>query len=207
MKNVFQSGGKFFVTAFSLMLASAFLTGCPKKVAPLGKGSRGLSEQSGPSSGKIGKPDERLERGNLPLTEEEIPSIVRLEEEKLEPPIPEVPQEKSDDLSSITDILFDFGQWTIRSMDVALLEQNAGWLAAHPDAKIELEGHADPRGTNEYNLILGEKRANAVQEYLVQLGLDQTRFLVISYGEERPFCNEEDEACYQENRRVHFRVE
>ena len=70
--------------------------------------------------------------------------------------------------------------------------------------KIMVEGHADSRGTNEYNLALGERRADAVRDYLVSLGLPNDRMTIVSKGEEQPFCTEETEACWQQNRRGHF---
>ncbi len=209
MRTVSQRSCPVLVSLVFLMLTTLFLTGCPKKVSPLGKGSKTPLGQSG-SLSKGGGPGEGLERGNkASLQEEEIPSLV-----KLEKPLDLSPSEGSEgppkvifDPSSLADIFFDFGRWDIRSTEIALFEKNVAWMAAHPDVKLELEGHADPRGTNEYNLILGERRAHAVQEYLVQLGMDRSRFLVVSYGEENPFCNIETESCYQENRRVHFRAE
>lgn len=209
MKRVLQNGYNVFVTLFFLIVAVALLTGCPKKIAPVGKGSKTTPVQKGSVLGGAEKRDGSLEGGSpVPLKEEEIPALVKLEG-PLESPALEalVPEERALALSALADIFFDFGQWTIRPAETSLFEKNIAWMNTHMDTKIEIEGHADSRGTNEYNLILGEKRAHAVQEYLVQLGIDQSRLLVVSYGEERPFCNREDEACYQENRRVHFRAE
>jgi len=76
----------------------------------------------------------------------------------------------------------------------------------NPDAKILVEGHTDERGTNEYNLALGDRRANAVKDYLVSLGVSSSRIETISYGEEKPLCMGSDEECWQKNRRAHFVV-
>ena len=79
-----------------------------------------------------------------------------------------------------------------------------GWLKANASARIEIEGHADERGTNEYNLALGAKRAQATKDYLVTLGISKERLSTISYGEELPVCKEHGEECWQKNRRAHF---
>ena len=106
----------------------------------------------------------------------------------------------------LQDLFFEYDQSTIRSEEIAVLQENAAWMLANPGKKIVVEGHADQRGTNEYNLVLGEKRAKAVQQYLIQLGVDSSRMSVNSFGEERPFCKTEDDTCLQENRRAHFRI-
>jgi peptidoglycan-associated lipoprotein len=86
----------------------------------------------------------------------------------------------------------------------ANLQKNLQWLNRWKSTKIMIEGHADSRGTNEYNLALAERRADAVRDYLVSLGLGADRMTIVSKGEEQPFCKEETEACWQQNRRGHF---
>jgi peptidoglycan-associated lipoprotein len=83
----------------------------------------------------------------------------------------------------------------------AQLQKQAAWLQQYPASTMTVEGHCDERGTREYNLALGERRANSVANYLVALGLDKARISVISYGKERPICSESDEGCYSQNRR------
>ena len=87
-----------------------------------------------------------------------------------------------------------------------VLQKNADWLKKWPSAKITIEGHCDSRGTPEYNLALGERRAVAVREYLVNLGVPANRIEVVSKGKESPVCTEENEACWQQNRRGFFLV-
>lgn len=106
--------------------------------------------------------------------------------------------------TSLQDVFFDFDQWVIRPESRKLLESDAQWLAANPKAKIQIEGHADERGTEEYNLALGERRAKSVMNFLVNLGVSPSRLSSISYGEEKPFCNDPSEDCYAKNRRAHF---
>ena len=85
-----------------------------------------------------------------------------------------------------------------------VLDENARWLKENPSRRIIIEGHADERGTNEYNLALAERRAQAASRYLVGVGIEPHRIRTISYGEERPFCAEHNEKCWQQNRRGHF---
>jgi peptidoglycan-associated lipoprotein len=88
----------------------------------------------------------------------------------------------------------------------AVLQKNVEWMKKWTSTKVMVEGHADSRGTNEYNLALGERRADAVRDYLVSLGLATDRLTIVSKGEEQPTCSEETEACWQQNRRGHFIV-
>jgi peptidoglycan-associated lipoprotein len=104
------------------------------------------------------------------------------------------------------DILFDFDKYNVKDMYKPELKKVSSWMMDNPDAKILVEGHTDERGTNEYNLALGDRRANAVKDYLVSLGVSSSRIETISYGEEKPLCTESDEECWQKNRRAHFVV-
>lgn len=104
---------------------------------------------------------------------------------------------------SLGDAFFDFDQSVIRDDARAILQTNADWLRRWTSTRITIEGHCDARGTSEYNLALGERRANAVKEYLVSLGVAGDRLLVVSKGEESPVCFEENESCWQQNRRGH----
>jgi len=104
----------------------------------------------------------------------------------------------------LADIHFDFDKYTIRPTDADLLDQNARWLKANEKDLLLIEGHCDERGTNEYNLALGERRAKAAMNYLVAQGVAARRITIISYGEERPQCTDHNEACWAKNRRAHF---
>lgn len=103
----------------------------------------------------------------------------------------------------LQDVHFDYDRYDLRSEDRSTLQQNAEWLKAHPQSKTEIEGHCDERGTVEYNLALGAKRAKAVKDYLVSLGISADRLSTISYGEELPLCRESSESCWSRNRRAH----
>ncbi len=108
--------------------------------------------------------------------------------------------------AALRDIHFDFDEYAIRPQDAKTLEANARWLREHARAILLVEGHADERGTNEYNLALGERRAIAARDHLVALGVERARLTVVSYGEERPLCSERTEGCWTQNRRAHFLV-
>ena len=101
-------------------------------------------------------------------------------------------------------VYFDFDRSNLRAEAREALTGNARWLRQHPEFIVTIEGHCDERGTNEYNLALGERRANAAQDYMVSLNVEPGRFRTISYGEERPVCTQSDEACWQRNRRAHM---
>jgi peptidoglycan-associated lipoprotein len=99
---------------------------------------------------------------------------------------------------------FDFDSYDLTSEARSVLKANAAWLKANPAANVEIEGHCDERGTTEYNLALGAKRARAAMEYLVSLGISPARIKATSYGEELPMCKDASEDCYQKNRRDRF---
>lgn len=104
----------------------------------------------------------------------------------------------------LADVFFDLDRSTIRDDGRASLTANATWLKRWSGIRISVEGHCDERGTAEYNLGLGERRANAVKAYLVDLGVAADRITIISKGKEAPFCTESNESCWQQNRRGHF---
>ena len=96
---------------------------------------------------------------------------------------------------------FEFDQYNVQESDKTILGRQAAWLAKYPAVRVTIEGHADERGTREYNLALGARRANAVKEYLVSQGVSTARVETVSYGKERPICTQSDEACWAQNRR------
>lgn len=104
------------------------------------------------------------------------------------------------------DIQFGYDASDLNEQAMATLRSNADYLQDHSGVRVEIEGHCDERGTIEYNLALGAKRARSARDYLVALGVSADRLTTISYGEELPLCNDHSEGCWQENRRVHFVV-
>jgi peptidoglycan-associated lipoprotein len=106
----------------------------------------------------------------------------------------------------LKDNFFDFDQAAIRADQREVLAGDASWLKKWPTVKVRVEGHCDERGTAQYNLALGERRAEADREYLASLGIDTTRVELVSYGKERPFAPGHDEGAWAQNRRDHFVV-
>jgi peptidoglycan-associated lipoprotein len=107
---------------------------------------------------------------------------------------------------NLRDVYFDFDKYDIRPPDAKTLDANASWLKSNPNHLVLIEGHCDERGTNEYNLALGERRAKSTMNYLVSQGVQASRITIISYGEERPVCTQKNEECWAKNRRAHFLV-
>jgi peptidoglycan-associated lipoprotein len=106
--------------------------------------------------------------------------------------------------ANIKDAFFDYDQYTLREDARMALRSNARALGERPGIRITIEGHCDERGSEKYNLALGDMRANAAKDFLVSLGVSAGRIDTVSYGEERPFCEDHDEECWQNNRRAHF---
>ena len=125
-----------------------------------------------------------------PLSEEEIFSRMTLDELNAKRPL--------------GDVFFDYDSVTVKPEARTVLQTNFEYLKRWASTKVMIEGHADARGTNEYNLALGERRAAAVRDYLVSLGLDAGRATIVSKGEEQPQCSDENESCWQKNRRGTF---
>jgi peptidoglycan-associated lipoprotein len=96
---------------------------------------------------------------------------------------------------------FAYNEYNVQDSDKSTLQKQATWLSKYPSVQITIEGHCDERGTREYNLALGARRANAVKEYLVSLGVSNSRLQTVSYGKERPMCTESNEDCWAQNRR------
>jgi peptidoglycan-associated lipoprotein len=106
----------------------------------------------------------------------------------------------------LSDIHFGYNDYTINDQDGSVLKSNASWLQAHPQTKVQVEGYCDERGSEEYNIALGAKRAQAGKDYLATLGISDSRMSTISYGKELPLCTDHDESCWSQNRRDHFSV-
>ena len=106
----------------------------------------------------------------------------------------------------VKDIYFAFDKSLLSDESISVLSRNAEWFKKSGGALVLIEGHADERGTNEYNLALGERRAKAAKDFLVSLGIQSSRVNQLSYGEERPVCKEPGEVCWAKNRRDHFLV-
>jgi peptidoglycan-associated lipoprotein len=122
------------------------------------------------------------------------------------PPPPPPPAPSAEDMwpKRVKNAYFDFNKFDIRPDARENLAQTADYLRDFPQVKVTIEGHCDERGSTEYNLTLGDRRANAVKQYLVSLGISADRMSTVSYGKEKPFCTEHNEECWQSNRRGYF---
>jgi peptidoglycan-associated lipoprotein len=107
-------------------------------------------------------------------------------------------------MQEVRDAYFDYDSAEIRADAREALQKTADFLKKYPQARVVIEGHCDERGSTEYNLALGDRRANAVKQYLINLGIPAANLNTVSYGKEKPFCSESTEACWQQNRRGHF---
>ena len=182
-------GRKFIIYAIALVLLFSIslfggCTGCQKK-----------AETEEPMATQEMTPEETPVQEYTPPPAEETP-MAPAEEAK-----PMVPMF---DISDIVDVFYAFDKSELSSDSRDTLAADAKLLKAAGDAKIVIEGHCDERGTNEYNLGLGERRANAAKDYLVSLGISASRIKTISYGEEKPFASGHSEGSWKQNRRAHF---
>jgi peptidoglycan-associated lipoprotein len=110
------------------------------------------------------------------------------------------------DVAELRDIHFEFDRYDLRAGERFVLDGHAAWLRKHAGTLLLVEGHCDERGTAEYNISLGERRAKAAANYLISRGIASDRITIVSYGEERPLCQDSSEDCWSRNRRAHFRV-
>jgi peptidoglycan-associated lipoprotein len=127
-----------------------------------------------------------------------------------QPPPPPVQAQASDEElfnQNIKDAYFDYDKYDVRADAQQALAADAQFLNAHPNIRFTIEGHCDERGSTEYNLGLGDNRANAAKQFLVQQGVAADRIRTISYGKEKPFCTEHNEQCWQQNRRAHLAMQ
>jgi peptidoglycan-associated lipoprotein len=122
------------------------------------------------------------------------------------PPPPTTSSLSEDELfaQSVGDIYFNYDRYTLRPEDASIVEKDASFLSQHPNMNIVIEGHCDDRGSEEYNLALGQSRADSMKKALVSAGIPASRIRAITYGKEKPFCTEETDACWQQNRRDHL---
>lgn len=112
-------------------------------------------------------------------------------------------EEKAAIEAGLLDVFFGYDQWTLSDTGMQALNHDATWLKDHPGAVMKVEGHCDERGTADYNIVLGDKRAKAARSYLIESGVASKQVVIVSYGKARPFCTESNESCYEQNRRGH----
>lgn len=128
-----------------------------------------------------------------------------------QPPVAQAPANTMSDeeafRQNVKDIFFDYDKYNLRNTDEAVLSQDAAFLKSHPSMKVVIGGYCDERGSDEYNLGLGQNRASSAEKVLIASGIDAKRIRVISYGKEKPFCSDETESCWQQNRRAGFALD
>lgn len=196
-------GKKSLVVLVLILCVGLLLTGCPKKTVVKEEPSMKKAEEAVAEREKAAKLEREKELARI--REEEAKKAKEQEFEKSlvakkEPGIAgEVFESRL-----LKDIHFDFDRYDIRPEDAEILKDNAALLMKYPRVKIQVEGHCDERGTNEYNLALGERRANAAKKYLLSLGISTDRISSISYGEEKPLDAGHNEEAWTKNRRGHF---
>jgi peptidoglycan-associated lipoprotein len=177
-------------------LVALFLTGCPKQPEVVETAPK-------PPAPKVAAPEEKsptevaAESPEAKPTETGAVPEAKIAEAEVKP-------EAGVQASELKDIYFDFDQSAIREDSKKLLNENIEWLRKNPAAKATIEGHCDERGSSEYNLALGERRARATRDYLVAAGVAVNRIGTISFGKERPFVLGHDESAWKWNRRAHF---
>jgi peptidoglycan-associated lipoprotein len=179
------------VVWIGMLLVLPLLIGCPKKKPT-------TPEQIAVETTPVAPPAREVEAPAPPPTadveEETLPSdLVELNRVLVERGL-------------IGDVYFAFDKYDLTAESRERLAQNASFMKENPGYLFTIEGHCDERGTNEYNLALGQRRATAAKDYVVSLGVAADLLRTISYGEERPFCRQSDESCWQQNRRAHFVV-
>lgn len=187
----------FNLLVFILMLSlSFFLSACVKKAVEEEK----VIEQKEEVVKAEEKAPSEEERLRLKAEEEKAAREARLREEAARREA--LLREEIENV----DIHFDFDKFFLTDKAKEILAEKASWLLDNPGVKIEIEGHCDERGTNEYNMALGEERANSAMKYLITAGIKVDRIATISYGEERPVDPGRNEAAWTKNRRTHFRI-
>jgi peptidoglycan-associated lipoprotein len=182
---------RFFVLALVLGLVFA---GCAQKAIVQPEESKETAQKA-----EVAKEEKKVE-----AAKEEMKETTKKELKGIETvPVKEVIE--GGKVSFIFEnIYFDFDKYDIRDDAKPVLKGISEWLMKSKSSRMTIEGHCDERGTNEYNLALGERRAKSTRDYLVSYGVEKGRFDIISYGEEKPLCREQTEDCWQKNRRAQF---
>jgi peptidoglycan-associated lipoprotein len=193
------------ITIIILFLSiGLILTGCPKKTVVKEEPSAKKAEElAAVERERAAKPEAERALKEKELREKEEAAKREFEKSLVAKKTPGIEGEVFES-ALLKDIHFDFDKYDIRPGDTEILKANAAVLMKNPRVKLQIEGHCDERGTNEYNLALGERRANSTKKYLISLGISQDRLSTISYGEEKPLDPGHNEEAWAKNRRSHF---
>jgi len=212
---------KSFSIFILILCLGLFLGGCPKKTVVVNREQS--SDQKSEEASRLEA--ERAAREAKEAKEAKERELARIKEEEARIKEEEAKRPKGGELEKslvakkergiegevfesklLKDIHFNFDKYDIRREDEEILKENAAWLKKNPKMKIQIEGHCDERGTVEYNLALGERRANNTKRYLVSLGISPNRITIISFGKERPLDPGHNEEAWAKNRRAHIVV-
>jgi peptidoglycan-associated lipoprotein len=174
--SVVEAGWRTAIAVLTIIVLAG--AGCSSKKSEAGAGAGAGSGQGGVGQQGMGGSDSlsQLQKGTLGAGEQ----------------------------GPLSDIHFDYNDAVVRTQDGEILKRNADWLQKNPETRVQIEGHCDDRGSEEYNLALGAKRAQAAKDYLATLGVDASRLSTISYGKELPLCSDQTDDCWAQNRRDHF---
>lgn len=187
----------FFTITAIILMSGMIAAGCSKKAVK--------SEIAGEGAEGAPKVEVAAQEPAKPETQEVKP---KKEETVKSEEMPQAEAQKKAEpvvgIKGIEDIFFDYDRSSIREDALPVMEDNASYLKGNKNTTVVIEGHCDERGTSEYNIALGEKRALSVKRYLTDMGIDPSMISTVSYGKEKPFCEEHNEQCWQENRRAHF---
>ena len=189
-------GGKICLLVLISILSMGLLAGCGKKPVRGGEGEVLFTEQIGESAvGPGGMPGiAEVGMGEMEISGEAMGTAAGLGET--------IPEDRTS--APMHPIYFDFDRFNILNDMKPVMEENALFLLDHPEVMVEIQGNCDDRGTNEYNLALGERRAKGAQAYLVNLGVNPDRIGTVSFGEERPLDPEQNKSAWAKNRRDDF---
>lgn len=190
---------RYLIIIFSLMMVIIF-SGCSQKRIAQVSEPQQITDSKGIKDKDSTKGADSLKEGQKESIQKE--TIAEKEIAKVQPA--DILQTEKELQIKISDVYFDFNQYDIKEDAKPVLKELSSMLLKNNKLKVIVEGHCDERGTNEYNLALGEKRANSVKEYLIALGVPSNRINTVSYGEEKPVCTEQTEECWAKNRRAHF---
>lgn len=182
--------------AIFIILAITSINGCAqRKIA--------WAPEQPPAQPEIMKTEDKKTTADTAATKE-LPkeSITEKQLPKSQPS--DVQPELKELQTLIQDIHFDYDRYDIRDDAIPVLKEVSAILSRNKNIKVIIEGHCDERGTNEYNLGLGDRRANSAREFLISLGIPSNKIETISYGEEKPLCEDQTEECWAKNRRAHF---
>jgi peptidoglycan-associated lipoprotein len=197
---------KSLVILILVLCLGLVLTGCPKKTVVKEEPSMKKAEELSVAEREAEKAAREARERELAKIKEEESKRARereLEKSMVAKREPGIAGEVFESYM-LKDIHFDFDKYDIRLEDAEILKENAALLLANPNVKIQIEGHCDERGTIEYNLALGQRRANSAKNYLASLGVSANHLSTISYGEEKPVDPGHDEEAWAKNRRCHF---